>query len=137
MDSSNIYCPKESPDESKNCIINVNNNRGGNLQSRMNLMHIYALHGFDTLSLECNYDGSTINMCYDSDIGQYPVISFSDDFEESCKIELVSGYTNWRGIGCDPSFAPVTFQRVDEAVSFGNANAKCQETYGTDLASLH
>ncbi len=103
LENSNIYCPNDNQRKRRNCLVNVNNNFGTG--PKINPMHVYYSLG-NYLLISCDYDSSTISQtCYDeSNIDEYPTISFSYGYQESCKIGLVSWYTNWQCIERRPVY---------------------------------
>ena len=93
---TNIYCPP-SDGITPNCIIDIKS--GGVPSGWMESTNIYAIQGLNDVMITCNYSGNAFEDCYNSD--DNPILHCMDNYNSSCELELVSGYSNWQCVGND------------------------------------
>eukprot|EP01083_Nonionella_stella_P048228 129084_1 len=108
LKNTNIYCP--SGDISYingKCSITVASDTYGALSNT----YIYAVNGFNNLSLTCNYSSNVTN-CYDESLR--PRLFCLPDFSVSCDLTLQSEFDVWEcqsgshALMCDWSHSPTS-----------------------------
>eukprot|EP01083_Nonionella_stella_P048225 129078_1 len=110
LQNTSIYCPTgKSAYINGECSITVASDTYGALSNT----YIYAVNGFNNLSLTCNYSSNVTN-CYDESLR--PRLFCLPDFSASCDLTLQSAFDVWEcqngshALMCDwshsPTFAP-------------------------------
>eukprot|EP01083_Nonionella_stella_P297851 1011235_1 len=110
LKNTSIYCPEGDIEYiNGKCSITVASDTYGALSNT----YIYAVNGFNNLSLTCNYSSNVTN-CYDESLR--PRLFCLPDFSVSCDLTLQSEFDVWEcqsgshALMCDwshsPTFAP-------------------------------
>eukprot|EP01083_Nonionella_stella_P105847 304717_1 len=110
LKNTSIYCPEGDIEYiNGKCSITVASDTYGALSNT----YIYAVNGFNNLSLTCNYSSNVTN-CYDESLR--PRLFCLPDFSASCDLTLQSAFDVWEcqngshALMCDwshsPTFAP-------------------------------
>eukprot|EP01083_Nonionella_stella_P164799 546599_1 len=108
LQNTSIYCPTgKSAYINGECSITVASDTYGALSNT----YIYAVNGFNGLSLTCNYSSNVTN-CYDESLR--PRLFCLPDFSASCDLTLQSAFDVWEcqngshALMCDWSHSPTS-----------------------------
>eukprot|EP01083_Nonionella_stella_P048229 129087_1 len=108
LQNTSIYCPTgKSAYINGECSITVASDTYGALSNT----YIYAVNGFNNLSLTCNYSSNVTN-CYDESLR--PRLFCLPDFSVSCDLTLQSEFDVWEcqsgshALMCDWSHSPTS-----------------------------